>query len=407
MEPPVIRLRGRVLDPRSPSEVAYHHDAVITVDEGRIRSVEPTDGLPVDHDLRPHVIAPGFVDAHVHAPQTHLVGSATGPLLEWLEATVFPAEASCADPVHATAVAEAFASRLVRAGTTLAFVYGSVHEAATSALFGALDVAGVRAVAGPVWMDTDCPPDLATAASASEAAVRRLVERWHGARLAVGVIPRFALSCSPGALARAGTLARDLGLAVSTHLAESPAECAEVTRRFRVPDYLRVYEDAGLVHERAAFAHCIHLSSSEWDRLAAARATVVHCPDSNDFLGSGGMPVEPVLSRNLSVALGTDIGAGRSFGVYRTMSHAYDNARRQGVELDLATLWWWATRGGALALGASGTGALDPGLAADLVVLEVPQRAHSATEVMQHVVFDHDVHPVRQVFVAGQAIGSG
>jgi len=399
-----MRIRGRVLRPRSPTEVDYAHDAIVTLEGARVASVEPLDGLPVDLDVRPHVIAPGFVDAHLHAPQTPIVGSATGPLLRWLQTTVFPAEASLADPVHAAAVAEAFTARLLAAGTTTSFVYGTVHEAATDALLAALDRAGLRAIVGPVWMDAHCPEALCTSPEVSEAAVRALVERWQGERLQIAVIPRFALSCSPEGLARAGRVARELGLMVSTHLAETVAECAEARRRFAAPDYLRIYEDAGLVHDRSLLAHCVHLSDAEWERLAAADAVVVHCPDSNDFLGSGGMPVAP--TRALRVALGTDIGAGRSFGVYRTMSYAFDNARRQGVELPLATLWWWGTRGGAQALGLD-TGALEPGLLADLVVLEVPDTAHTALEVMQHVVFDHDVHPVRQVFVAGQAIGSG
>ncbi|MEO0603245.1 MAG: guanine deaminase, partial [Myxococcota bacterium] len=403
----LMRIRGRVLQPRSPHEVTYHHDGVVTIEGGLITAVEPLDGLPVDLDVRPHVIAPGFVDAHLHAPQTSIVGSATGSLLTWLQTTVFPAEAELADPVRAAALADAFTRRLLAAGTTLSFVYGSVHEAATDALFAALKAVGVRAVAGPVWMDTDCPEALKTPPEVSEAMVRGLVERWHGDRLKVAVIPRFALSCTPAALSRAGRLARELGLPVSTHLAETIAECTEARRRFGTADYLQVYEDAGLVHDRSVLAHCIHLSDGEWDRLAQTGATVAHCPDSNDFLGSGGMPVAIVRSQGVPVSLGTDIGAGRSFAVYRTMSYAFDNARRQGVDLELSELWWWGTRGGALALGETGTGALEPGLAADLVVLEVPDTAHTAVEVMQHVVFDHDVHPVRQVFVAGQAVGSG
>ncbi|MEM6929272.1 MAG: amidohydrolase family protein, partial [Myxococcota bacterium] len=255
-----MRIRGRVLQPRSPREVTYHHDGVVTIEDGLITAVEPLDGLPVDVDVRPHVIAPGFVDAHLHAPQTSIVGSATGPLLTWLQTTVFPAEADLADPVHAAALADAFARRLLAAGTTLSFVYGSVHEAATDALFAALEAAGVRALAGPVWMDTDCPPALRTRPEASEDTVRSLVQRWHGDRLKVAIIPRFALSCTPEALSRAGRLARELGLPVSTHLAETVTECEEARRRFGTADYLQVYEDADLVHDRSVLAHCVHLS---------------------------------------------------------------------------------------------------------------------------------------------------
>ena len=289
-------------------------------------------------------------------------------------------------------------------------MYGSVHHEATDALFGALAAGGPKALAGPVWMDAHAPPALATDPAASERSVRQLVERWHGhdaGRLSVAVIPRFALSCSPEALARAGRLACELDLHVSTHLAETVAEGRLARERFGTDDYLQIYEDAGLVHDKAIYAHCIHLSDAEWDRMASAGAIVAHCPDSNDFLGSGGMPLDPARARDVPITLGTDIGAGRSFAVYRTLSFAFDNARRQGVALPLSTLWWWGTRGAALALGASDTGALEPGLDADLCVLEVPETAHDAVAVMQHVMFDHDARPVRQTFVRGQPIGSG
>ncbi|MEN0064723.1 MAG: guanine deaminase [Myxococcota bacterium] len=401
------RLRARLLRPRSPVEVQYYDDAIVTVDaEGRIATIGEPDGTSVAQDLRPLVLAPGFIDTHLHAPQTHIVGSASGPLLPWLANSVFPAETEFADVGHAVRVAEAFADRLVAAGTTLSFVYGSVHPHATDAVLAALDRRGLKGIAGPVWMDRDCPQALRLDPGASEDGVRQLVERWHGPRLQVAVIPRFALTSSPEGLQRAGQLARELDLPISTHLAETVAECRLARERFGTADYLQVYEDAGLVSDKSVFAHCIHLTPGEWDRMALAGATVAHCPDSNDFLGSGGMPVDAARSRQIPLTLGTDIGAGRSFAVYRTMSYAFDNARRQGLDLTLAELWWWATRGAAQALGAHETGGLEPGLDADMVALAVPKEAQDAQAVMQHVVFNHDARPVRQVFVAGQAVAS-
>lgn len=144
--------RARVLTPASPTEVRWLDDAAVVHEHGRFTEIGPYDGRPVDEDLRPGVLLPGFVDAHVHFPQTRIVGSASGPLLDWLERSTFPEEARFADVGHAAAVAEHFVQRLAAAGTTLSFAYGSVHAEAAEALFATLARAGLRAIAGPVLM---------------------------------------------------------------------------------------------------------------------------------------------------------------------------------------------------------------------------------------------------------------
>jgi guanine deaminase len=369
--------------------------------------VAPYDGRPVDEDLRPGVLLPGFVDAHVHFPQTRIVGRASGPLLDWLDRATFPEEARFADPAHAERVAATFCSRLAAAGTTLAMVYSSVHPRTADLLFQTLDRVGLEAIAGPVLMDEHCPEALRLPASEALPALADLADRWHGhddGRLEVAAIPRFALSCSRELMAGAGRLARDRGLWTSTHLSENPLECRVAVERFGTRDYLEVYEQAGLVHDRCVLAHCIHLSGSEWDRLAAAGAVVGHCPDSNDFLGSGGMPVPEVLDRAMKVAIGTDIAAGRSFRVPRILSSAYDNGLRQGVPLSEARLLWWGTRGGALALGRPSAGVLAPGFDANLCLFEPPDPADDAEAVLASLLFDHDAPRMRRTWVRGRLV---
>lgn len=398
--------RARLLTPTGPESVRWLDDAVVRVEDGRIEEVAAYDGRAVDEDLRPGVLMPGFVDAHVHHPQTRIVGSATGPLLTWLERTVFPEERRFADPAHAAAVAETFATRIAAAGTTFAFVYGSVHAEATDTLLRTLARRGLRAVVGPVWMDAHCPEALCRPGDEALRDVEALARRWHGhdGRLEIAVIPRFALCCTPTTLERAGALARDLGLWVSTHLSEHVEEVETARRRFGAPDYLSVYERAGLVHDRAVFAHCVHLSPSEWDRLAEAGAVVAHCPDSNDFLGSGGMPPSEPMSRGIPITIGTDVGAGRSFRVPRILSSAYDNGLRHGVALDPRRLLWWGTRGAARALGRDRIGALEPGFDADMVLMDLPGTVRGAHGVSSAVIFDHDAPGPARTWVRGRTV---
>lgn len=387
--------RARVLSPVSPTEVRWLDDAVVVVDQGTFASVGPYDGRPVDADLRPNVLVPGFVDSHVHFPQTRIVGAATGPLLEWLARSTFPEEQRFEDPVFAAAIAELFCDRLIAAGTTLAMVYGSVHPSASEALFAAVERRGLRVIGGPVLMDRDCPDALKLPADRAIPALESLVERWHGrdGRIELAVVPRFALSTSM-ALMRAGAeLAQKHDLWVTTHLSENLEECRVATAMYGTHDYLAVYEDAGMLHDKSVYAHCIHLSEGEWDRFATAGATVAHCPDSNFFLGSGNMPTAKVRDRGIPITLGTDIAAGRSFRVSRAASSAYDNGLMTGLTLDPREILWWATAGGAAALGHPEVGQIAAGAEADFVAMPVPDWVETEDEALGWVLFDHDARP--------------
>ncbi len=398
--------RARVLTPIEPERVRYWDDAVVVVEGDMIAEVGPWDGLPVDEDLRPHVLTPGFVDGHVHFPQARVVGAASGPLLTWLETTVFPEEARFAEPAYASAVAREFVDALAAAGTTLSLIYGSVHAEACELLLQELDARGLRAIAGPVLMDRDCPEELRRPAERALADLRALEQRWRGhPRLQIAVIPRFALSCTDELMREAAALARERNLWVSTHIAENLAECHAVHERFGV-GYLQVYEDAGLVHSRTVLAHCIHLDGGEWDRLSDANTIVAHCPDSNSFLGSGSLPIAEPLGRGIPIVLGSDVAAGRSLRITHATAHAHDNGLRTGVRLDPRRLLWWATRGGALSLGHEQIGMLAPGCEADMVLHAIPEHVRGEDEVLGALLFADRPPPLR-TWVAGRLVHGG
>jgi guanine deaminase len=388
--------------------VRWIPDAVVTLAGRSIESVAAWTGEACDVDLRPWVVTPGFVDAHLHYPQTRIIGAASGPLLEWLERSTFPEEQRFAERAHAERVAALFCERLLRAGTTFAMVYGSVHAEAAEVLFRALERTGLRAIAGPVLMDAFSPEALIVPPEKALPAVEALADRWDGhddGRLSVAVIPRFALSCSAAMLRGAGQLASERDLWVTTHLSENLEECRVARERFDAPDYLSIYEDAGLLHGKSVYAHCIHLSDDEWRRFRDSGAVVAHCPDSNAFLGSGGMPTAVVDAHGIPLAIGTDVAAGRSFSVPRILSAAYDNALAQGLSLDPRRLLWLGTRGGALALGEDRIGVLEAGYEADLVAIDVPEWVQTEDEALGWVVFDHDAR-VQRTWVRGRAVWS-
>jgi guanine deaminase len=422
--------RGRVLTPVDGGGVLHLDDGLLVVEDGRIVSVssfddgglwarapntlpppKPSVDVPASalvHDLRPLVLVPGFVDTHVHFPQTRVIGRAGAPLLDWLERTIFPEEGRFVSEPYARAVAAEFVAALAAAGTTTASIYSSSHEGATSVLFEALAASGLRAQAGLTLMDQACPDPLRVPRPEALASCERLVARWHGhdeGRLGFVVTPRFAVSCSRGLMEDAARLAARHGLRVQTHLSEHPAEGAAVLAEHSfATDYLAVYEAAGLLGSGTLLAHCIHLSPAEWDRIAAAGAKVAHCPDSNFFLGSGRMDLGTARRRGIVVGLGSDVAAGRSFEIRREMARAYDNALCLDQRVTVEDLFRMATLGGAEALGLGAvTGSLTAGKEADFLALAVPEAARTASEILAQVAFGDEVQVVR-IFVRGAPV---
>ena len=385
-------------------------DAAIELDaEGRILSVGPAapdSPLPETHPGA--VLLPGFVDTHVHFPQARVMGSASGPLLEWLERSIFPEEARFAERAYAAEVARELCDALIAHGTTCAAVYSSSHPGATDALFAELDRRGLRAFAGLTLMDRGAPPPNLLEPAAALEACAALHERWHGrdrGRLSFSVIPRFALSCSDALLRGAADFAAKHGLLVQTHISENRDEIRATAAAFRDhADYLAVYEHHGLVGARTILAHCIWLSGSEWDRVTERDAAVAHCPDSNFFLGSGCMPLARAAARGIRIGLGTDVGAGRTFSLRRVAAAAYDAALVAGSRVAPQELLWRATAGGARALGLERvTGRLAAGLDADLVAVDVPPNV-SGDALIDSLLFRHDAGPVRAVYVRGRRL---
>ncbi|MFN3200345.1 MAG: guanine deaminase [Bradymonadia bacterium] len=407
-------LRGPALCPEPDGHITLIDDALIELTaHGHIDAVvaAPDDcEVPITHPGT--VWMPGLVDTHIHFPQTHIIGSAAGPLLDWLETVVFPEEARFAEIEYAARVAEVFCDALIAQGTTCAAIYGSSHIAACDTLFQALATRGLKAIAGPALMNRGAPDDVLLDTDAALAGLEALRQTWHGHdnRLWLSVVPRFALSCTQDLLSRAGRFALDHGLWVQTHLSENKAEIAATAEAFpNARDYLGVYEDAGLVHERSIFAHCIWLDEGQWHRMASVGASVTHCPDSNFFLGSGCMHLETVLGHGVPVGLGTDVGAGRTFSVRRVVASAYDAALMVGAEVSPERLLWLATLGGAQSLNMGDhMGRIAPGYDADLIAVPVSPRTSNPdtrkAALIDALVFQHDTGPVTATYVRGQRL---
>ena len=383
-----MQLRGAVLsfnappDPATQAGVDYLPDGVVVMRDGKIADVlaateyEAAGGqLSECEDLRGGLILPGLIDCHIHYPQLDMIASYGEQLLDWLNRYAFPAELRYADADYAQLRADNFLNRLSAAGTTTALVFTTVHPHSTDALFSQADQRGMRLIAGKVLMDRNAPDGLRDA-TPEVATTRAQIERWHGqGRLSYAITPRFAITCSDEQLTAAGALLKDYpGVYLHTHLSEHPDEIAATLDLFPgATSYVDVYDRFGMVGERSIFAHGIHLSDDELRRLAEAGSSIAHCPTSNLFLGSGCLDLERLERFGVRLCVATDVGAGTSLSMVRTLGEGYKVAQLNGQSWHPYAAFYAATAGNAEALHlADRIGRIAPGWEADVTVLSPP-----------------------------------
>jgi guanine deaminase len=417
------RLLDFVADPtHSVSAARLVDDGLILVEDGRIvgrgeygplsRALGADEQV---HDFSGCLLAPGFIDAHTHAPQIDMIASPAGGLLDWLAKHTYPTEARFADPDICRDAARFFLDELAANGTTSACVLGTVHPQSVDALFAEAQQRGMRLVAGKCLMDRHCPPELRDQGDDGIRQSFELADRWHGqGRLAYAITPRFAGASTEQQLARAGELAQARpDLYVQSHLAESEPEVRWVRELFpKARSYLDVYDSVGLLRERSIYAHCVWIDGDDRRRMTQTRAVAAVCPSANLFLGSGAFDFRHAVQAGMSLALGTDIGAGQSVSMLATMRAAYETARMRGSSLRAEQLFYWATRGAADALGFNGmVGTLESGAEADFVILDpaatplLARRSASARsleELLFTLMILGDDRAVRETFIAGQ-----
>jgi guanine deaminase len=374
-------------------------------------------GVPVTH-LPGRILAPGFIDLHVHFPQTDVIGSPAEGLLPWLENYTFPHESRFADHAHATAMADIFLDELLRNGVTTALTFCTSHAHSVDALLEESERRGLRMIAGKVLQDRHSPEGVRDETAQSLVDTEALIRRWHGrGRLGYAITPRFAPSCTEAQLRGAGELAARYGdVWIQSHVAENRDEIRWVGELFpQARSYLSVYEDFGLLRERAIYAHCIHIDDTDRALLRATGAAAAVSPTSNLFLGSGFFDYEGARRIGFRHGLASDVGGGTSFCPFHTMLAAYyvgrEGQTKPGVSLAPQELWWRHTAGAAQALGLEGViGNLRPGCEADFVVLDPQatpllarktQHARDLDELLFSLIVLGDDRVVEQVYVDG------
>ncbi|MBA1187341.1 guanine deaminase [Stutzerimonas nitrititolerans] len=414
-------------DPREVGVEASHEyfeDGLLVVEDGKVvrngHAADLLSTLPAGTEVieyKDALITPGFIDTHIHYPQTGMIASYGEQLLDWLDTYTFPTERAFADKAHAGEVAQVFLRELLRNGTTTALVFGSVHKESVDAFFEQAHKLDLRMIAGKVLMDRNAPDYLTDTAESGYADSKELIERWHGkGRLHYAVTPRFAPTSTPEQLALAGKLFQEYpDLYMHTHLSENRKEIEWVRELFpERKGYLDVYDHHGLIGARSVFAHGVHLRDDECRRLGETGSAVAFCPTSNLFLGSGLFDLEKVEGFGVRVGLGTDVGAGTSFSQLQSLNEAYKVMQLQGKKLDPFKSLYLATLGGARALYLDDRiGSLQPGKDADFVVLDYKatplieyrlSQARSLEERLFALMILGDDRAVKETYAAGVSV---
>ncbi|MCK0172022.1 guanine deaminase [Aliiroseovarius sp. S1123] len=385
-----------------PKDSATHiRRGAILMQGGLIANVGEADALRAQHpearviDMGDALLSPGFVDTHVHYPQTAIIASWGKRLIDWLNSYTFPEESRFGDAGHATQIAETYFDLVTAAGTTTTVSYCTIHPESVDAYFTAAQSRGLRALGGKTCMDRNAPDNLRDTAQSAYDDSKALLERWHGQdRLSYVITPRFAPTSTPEQLEALGALwSEHPDLLMQTHISEQHEEIAWVADLFPdARDYLDVYEKFGLVGKGALLGHAIHLTERERDRIQELEASLIHCPTSNMFIGSGLFDMQGLMAQGHRIGLASDTGGGSSFSMLRTMAAAYEVGQLSGTALHPAQLWWLATAGSAASIHLDDKiGRLAPGYEADIIAVDlastpaIAQRAARAETIWEAI----------------------
>ncbi len=371
----------------------YLPDGLLVMEDGKIKDFGSYSDLKNKYPALKittysnRLIMPGFVDCHIHYPQTKVIAKYGNQLLDWLSQYIFPEEIKFKNKGYATEVAKVFLNDLLRAGTTTAQVYTTTFPDSVDAFFEESSRMNLRMIAGLTGIDRagKAPDDYRDTAQSFYDNSKKLIQKWHGkGRNLYALTPRFAVGSTQEQLNLTGKLYKEFpGVYVNTHMSENTKEIAEVAKLFpNSKDYLNVYEQAGFVGPRFTAGHSIHLDESMFERMSKANASIGFCPSSNLFLGSGLFKIQKAKSTQtpVRVCMGSDTGAGNYFSILRVLNDAYKVGMLQDSKISSFKGLFLATLGGANALYLDDKlGNFNPGKEADFVVLDwmaIPELAY-------------------------------
>jgi 5-methylthioadenosine/S-adenosylhomocysteine deaminase len=401
-----------LVDPTFPPRIENPGWALL--DGNRIHSIgagNPPEALLLQVDChvngRRGILMPGLVNAHTHAAMTLFRGLADDlPLKEWLEGTIFPAEARTVTEETVYWGTLLACAEMIRSGTT-SFANAYFYE---DLALTAVKESGMRAILAQGVLDFPTP-DCQDPSLAVERAVAFLNRCWGEEPVCCGIFCHAPYTCSPETLVKAKEACRLHGVPFFMHVSETRWEMEEIGRRFHTTP-LRHMEDLGLLDEGTVLVHGVWLDDDEIDLLRDRGAGVVSCTESNMKLASGIAPLRELLAHGVRVGLGTDGPASNNdldmFGEMDLTAKLHKAKEGDPTVMGASTVLNLATRGGASLLGWKDVGLLEPGYKADLILLRTDTpRLQPLYNPVSQLVYAATGADVDTVWIEGRKVMEG
>jgi len=387
----------------------FYPDGMLVIEDGKVKAYGPFDKVSAQYPnvqtthIKGRLILPGFVDGHIHMPQTRVIGAYGQQLLSWLQDDIFPEERRWLDPTYAKDGANHFFDDLLAGGTTTCQSFMNHSAVTTEAFFEEASRRNMLVIGGLTGIDQFAPKESCDTAANFHRDSEKLIEKYHRkGRNLYAITPRFPLGSSVDMMKACQKMKKDHpDLWVNSHLNENPTEIRDTKAFHEVPDYTASFEKYDLLGPKFTGGHSVWTSDHEYRRISKAGGSVAFCPLSNLFLGSGlfrlGRVTDPACRVRFS--LGCDMGAGNAFSIINVLDNAYkvgmvNNCQHDGSvdprefdpeeaernKLSSYRAFYSATLGGAHALYLDDRiGNFEPGKEADFVVLDwaAGQRANA------------------------------
>lgn len=373
-------------------------DAGIAVNHGKIAALGDWQDFQCFQarktiDLSGHIVLPGLINTHTHAAMTVFRGLEDDlPLMQWLTGHIWPAESRLSAEIVSIGTALACAEMLATGTTSFCDLY--LFEKAVAET---VEKIGMRGLLGEGVFDTP-NPSCATVDQAFERS-SELISFCQGKSLIRPcLVAHSVYATNHEALKRLAGMARELGLTLTLHAAETPSETAMCLERFGARP-VDILGDLGLLAPNLLVAHAVDVTDAEIELMAAKGVKVAHNPRSNMKLASGMAPVVAMRAAGITVGLGTDGAASNNaLNMFSEMNTAALLAKIRDLDptaLPAQAALDMATTDGARALGREDIGAIAPGNQADLIALDASapnlQPMHNPSSQLAYSASGHEV----------------
>ena len=383
--------------------IAIEGDRIVRV--GPARDVRDSFPNAREIDLTGHIVLPGLINTHTHAPMVLFRGLADDlPLMRWLNEYIFPAERKTVSAEFVRVGTELAALEMIESGTTtfVDMYYFEEVIAEVTRRAGLRGVLGQTVIRFPVG-DAPTPEE-------ALARAEQFLSAWKDDPLVTPALaPHAAYTLEPHTLRSARDLANKFGVPLLIHLSETKDE-TDIIRQAQKTTPARYLDSLGLWQGKSLAAHAVWLDDGDIALLAQRGVGLAHNPESNMKLASGIAAVPKWLAAGVKAGLGTDGAASNNdldmFEAMRVAALLHKVATGDPEALPARQVLELATRRGAEAIGLGDRiGSLEPGKKADLISVGLTgARQTPLFDPMSHLVYVARGSDVRTVIVAGRVL---